>query len=610
MPQAAYKVPAVHNQSTSPDAKSSPGLGQPGVFEAGASGPDLADKPVCDQPTAETQDDKSADLPLREDAHTDARGLSESSMAPAGTAAIPKQPQARTAPSSLIHGPAGTSIDSPDAPGPAGAVPSSPALPGLSSFSTSPRTLPPSPTPATDVLGALLGSYASVTPTPEPELPTADALQKPQTAAAASPSDFSEQAPEHSEHDADAHPLNTPQAAPPATSSSMPVPDQAPAKPSYMATPSTRAPASGEEEAAAPQSPKAPLLGLSEKMPLPPLVLSPTRLPRPARTPEAVPSKPLPLTNPSDGAVPAPTISANVSEIQPSGQPGGQPSGQPGGQPSGQPSGQSSGQPSGAVQQLGGQAESVPGSIAVSMPPGTNASEAVGEAAGAAAAEHVEADTGECGGLGCTFCAAQNKYLQHVMFVPVCQHCMCNSIGQHNVIPCNISTALHPCVLRHSITQALCRSPVCTNDNCLDSMCSNLDISPIAVSSRSLQAVQCRQLVVKQWSASCCGTSPTCIKGAVQPTSMALAYFTGSLSTACAGAQLEKQSSQMSPLRQLVRPKCTLMCTFPMCVFPNLCIVGFFHQLTQPNIWGVPKCSLRAGLPASKPVPARPSWMI
>jgi len=466
-PQAASQVPAVHNQSTSPDAESSPWLGQSGVVEGGASGPDLAVKPVCDQPMAETQDDKSADLPLGEDANSGPGGLSESPMAPAGTAAIPKQPQARAAPNSLDHGSAGMSIDSPDAPGPAGAVPSSPALPGLSSFSTSPRAQPPSPTAATNVLGALLGSYASGTPTPEPELPTTDALQKPQTTAPAPASDFSEQANERSERDADAHPLNTPQAAPPAAPSSTPVPDQAPAKPSQadVATPSTRAPASGEEdEAAGPQSPKAPLLGLSETSPLPPLVLSPTRLPRPAGTPEPVPSKPLPLTNPRDAAVPAPTIGANVSEIQPSGQSGGQPagqtsgqpsgqsSGQPGGQPSGQPSGQSigqpsgqsSGQPSGAVQPLGGQAEPVPGSFAVSAPRDTSASEAVGEAAGAAPAELVEADTGECGGLGCMFHAAQNMYLQHVMFIPVCQHRMSNSIGKHNVMSCNISTTLHP----------------------------------------------------------------------------------------------------------------------------------------------------------------------
>ena len=395
MPQAASQVPAVHNQSTSPDAESSPQLGQPGVVEGGASGPDLAVKPACDQPIAEIQDDKSADLPLGEDAHSGPGGLSKSSMAPAGIAAIPKQPQARAAPSGLtkLDSLAGAAIDSPllVAPDPAGAASSSPALPGLSSFSSSSRTQPPSPTPATHLLGALLGGYASATPTPEPELPITDPLQKPQNPAAAPASDSSEQANEHSEHDADAHPLNTPQAAPPAAPSSTPLPDQAPAEPSDVATLSKRAPASGEEEAASLQSPKPPLLGLSEQSPLPPLVLSPpnlspTRLPRPARTSEAHPSKPLPLTRPSDAAVPAPTITASVSEIQPSGQPGGQISGQLGGQ--------SSGQPSGAVQPLGGQAESVPDSIAVSTPRGTSASEAAGEAAGAAPAGHVEADTG------------------------------------------------------------------------------------------------------------------------------------------------------------------------------------------------------------------------
>ena len=445
MLQAASQVPAVHDQSRSPDAgtdASSPGLGQ----VAGASEPDLAVKPVCDQPRADTQDDKCADLPLKEDARSAPGGLSKSPAAPAGTPAIPKQPQARAAPSSLIHGPGGAAIDSPDASGPAGAAPSSPALPELSSLSTSPRAQPLSPTAATNVLGSLLGSYASATPTPEPELPTTDALQKPQSTAAAPASDFSE----HSERDADAHPLNTPQAAPPAAPSSMPVPDQAPVKPSDMATPSTRGPASGGEEgAAAPQTPKAPLLGLSEQVPLPPLVQSPTRLPRPAGTPEPVPSKPLPLTNPSDAAVPAPTITANVSEIQlsrqsggqTSGQPSGQPSGQSSGHPSGQPSGQSSGQSSGAVQQVGGQAECVPNSVVVSAPPGTNASEAVVEAAGAAPAEHAESDTGECGGLGCMFYAAQNMYLQCVKSVSLCQNCVrwhrstqCNMVHHHTRI--------------------------------------------------------------------------------------------------------------------------------------------------------------------------------
>jgi len=491
MPQAVSQMPAVHSHSTLPDAESSPGLGQPGVVEGGASGPDLAVKPVYDQPMAETQDDKSAVIPLREDAHSIPAGLSESPTSPAGTAAIPKQPQARAAPSSLIHGPAGAAINSPDASGPAGAAPSSPALPELSSFSTSPRAQPPSPTPATNVLGPLLGSYASATPTPEPELPTTDVLQKPQTTAPAPASDFSEQANEHSERDADAHPLVTPQAAPSAAPSSMPVPDQAPVKPSDAAAPSTRAPTPGEEdEAAEPQSPKAPLLGLSGKSPLPPLVLSPTRLPRPARTPEPVPSNPLPLTNLSDAAVPAPTIAANVFELQPSGQSGGQtsgqhsgqPSGQPRGQSSGQPSGQSGGQPSGAVQQTGGQAElqlAVPGSVAVSIPAGTSASEAVGEAAGAAPAEHVEADTGECGGLGCAFCAAQNMYLQHVMFPQLCQHC----VRQHSSTQCNMAQHQHgtkPFHFQPLFMWAACISSVCSNGNCLDSMCSKLDISHIA----------------------------------------------------------------------------------------------------------------------------------
>ncbi len=469
MPQAASQMPAVHNQSTSPDAKTSPGLGQAGVFEGGASGPDLAVKPACDQPSmaetqddktqddqptmAETQDDKSADLPLREDAPSGPGGLLEFPAAPAGTAAIPKQPQARAAPSSLIHGPAGTATDNPDAPGPSGAAPSSPALPGLSNFSTSLGTHPPSPTPATNVLGALLGSYASATPTPEPELPTTtDPLQKPRTAAAVPASEFPEQANQHSEHDAAAHPVNTPQAAAP---NSMLVPDQAPVKPSDMATPS-RTPASGEgEAAAAPLSPKAPLLGLSEHVPLPPLVLSPTRLPIPARTPEPVPTKPLQLTNPSDAAVPAPTIAANVHEIQPSGQSGGQSSGQPGGQssrqPGGQPSGQSSGQPIGAVLQTEGHAGSVPDSAAVSTSPVTKASEAVEDAAGAAPAELVEADTGECSGLGCMFYAAQNMYLQYVMFVPVCQHCVrqhrstqCNMVQhQDGITPCHVAAFVH-----------------------------------------------------------------------------------------------------------------------------------------------------------------------
>ena len=250
VPQAAYKLPAVHNQSRSPDATSFP---QSGVCEDNASGPDLAAEPVCDQ-LVEIQDGKSAVIPVGEDAGS--AGLSGSPMAPARVDAILRQPQARAAPSSLINlsGPSGAAIDSPVPPDPNGAVPSSPALPGLSSFSTSPRTLPPSPTPATNALGTLLGSYASATPTPEPELPTTDALQKPQTAAAASALDFSEQAKEHCECDADAHPLNTPPAAPPATSSSMLMPDQAFAKPSVMATPSTSATASGEEEAAALQS--------------------------------------------------------------------------------------------------------------------------------------------------------------------------------------------------------------------------------------------------------------------------------------------------------------------------------------------------------------------
>ncbi|KAL0041127.1 hypothetical protein WJX77_005756 [Trebouxia sp. C0004] len=324
MPQAACEgLPAVHNQSTSPDAQSSAQLGQSDLFEGDASGPDLAVRPVGEQPMAETQDDESAVLPLGGDAGP--AGLSQSPMAPAGIAAIPRQPQARTAPSSLINlsGPAGAATDSHVlvAPGPAEAVPSSPALPGPSSLSTSPRTLPPSPTPATNMLRALHGSYASATPTPEPELPTTDALQKSQTAAAASVLvqdssrllDFSEQAKEHSERDADAHPLDTSQAAPPATSSSMPMPDQAPANPSDITTPSTSATAS---YAAAPQSSKAPLLGLSEQIPLPPLVLSPTRLLRPARTPEAVLSKPLPLTNAAVGeaarAAPAEHVEADT----------------------------------------------------------------------------------------------------------------------------------------------------------------------------------------------------------------------------------------------------------------------------------------------------------
>ena len=39
------------------------------------------------------------------------------------------------------------------------------------------------------------------------------------------------------------------------------------------------------------------------------------------------------------------------------------------------------------------------------------------------------------------FCAAQHMYPRHVMFV----HCTaCDSIGQHNVMSCNISMALHP----------------------------------------------------------------------------------------------------------------------------------------------------------------------
>ena len=421
MLQAASQVPAVHDQSRSPDAGTDallPGLGQ----VAGASEPDLAVKPVCDQPRAETQDDKCADLPLREDARSAPGGLSKSPAAPAGTPAIPKQRQA----TQLLQN---FKLNK-----------------SSSSLSTFPRAQPLSPTAATNVLGSLQGSYASATPTPEPELPTTDALQKPQSIAAAPASDFSE----HSELDADAHPLNTPQAAPPAAPSSMPVPNQAPVKPSDMATPSTRGPASGgEEEAAAPQTPKAPLLGLSEQVPLPPLVQSPTRLPRPAGTPEPVPSKPLPLTNPSDAAVPAPTITANVSEIQlsrqsggqTSGQPSGQPSGQSSGHPSGQPSGQSSGQSSGAVQQVGGQAECVPNSVAVSAPPGTNASEAVVEAAGAAPAEHAESDTGECGGLGCMFYAAQNMYLQCVKNVSLCQNCVrwhrstqCNMVHHHTRI--------------------------------------------------------------------------------------------------------------------------------------------------------------------------------
>jgi len=58
---------------------------------------------------------------------------------------------------------------------------------------------------------------------------------------------------------------------------------------------------------------------------------------------------------------------------------------------------------------MGGQAESVP-----------NSTEAVGEAARAAAAEHVEADTGECGGMCYTFNAAQDMYLQYEMFVSLC----------------------------------------------------------------------------------------------------------------------------------------------------------------------------------------------
>ena len=159
MPQAASQVPAVHNQSTSPDAESSPRLGQPGVVEGGASGPDLAVMPACDQPMAEIQDDKSADLPLGEDAHSDSGGLSKSSMAPAGIADIPKQPQARAAPNGLtkLDSLAGAAIDSPllVAPDPAGAASSSPALPGLSSSSTSPRTQPPPPTSSNTPAGGI-----------------------------------------------------------------------------------------------------------------------------------------------------------------------------------------------------------------------------------------------------------------------------------------------------------------------------------------------------------------------------------------------------------------------------------------------------------------------
>lgn len=187
---------------------------------------------------------------------------------------------------------------------PTAAGPGSLALPGSSSLSTAQGQHPPSPTPTPNLLVGLVDQYGTPTPTPEPEPPLAHASEKPQSAALVNAPERREQQQQPSLAAAistagsgQAHPKSSD-----------------PTEGGVAGTPAV----AGEEEAAQ-QSPKAPLLGLSEQSPLPPLVLSPTSLARSSEAPTTGSDPALSAGNPQDPAVtrpPAPVMDPSATAAQ------------------------------------------------------------------------------------------------------------------------------------------------------------------------------------------------------------------------------------------------------------------------------------------------------
>ena len=294
-PQAGQAMPqpdaAMPNFSQENSASPEPPF-RPGAVKNEGSGHDRAAEAVFPQPGQQASPERG----LTSDPSSD-KGPGQHSGAVAHMQSSHGQASARAPPcGSTLPCQALTAAD-----------PSSLALPGSSSLSTAQGQHPPSPTPTPNLLVGLVDQYGTPHPTPEPELSLAHALEKPQSAALV-------RAPENREQ---------PQQTTSATTLGMAVFNQAHPKtsdPTEVGVTAAGAAGAGEEEAAQ-QSPKAPLLGLSEQSPLPPLVLSPTSLAGLGKAPATSSDLALSAGNPQESAdtgppAPARDPSATAAQAQ------------------------------------------------------------------------------------------------------------------------------------------------------------------------------------------------------------------------------------------------------------------------------------------------------